>query len=148
MLYNQTDWITEQLEHVLEKGSAYRWQIARVQTGVRAEMTSALHEVVWTMMNLIPQQCEMKTIIEKSSSTGNSNEGVIRSLFTCYFENTPHMLNGGSRLLPFCRKPVFCEYIPSFYTRHLNHVRKIECFKFTIELFDIYSVYPFFCPLV
>ena len=31
MLYKQTDWITEQLDHVLEKESAYRWQIARVQ---------------------------------------------------------------------------------------------------------------------
>ena len=31
MLYEQTDWITEQMEHVLEKGSAYRRQIARVQ---------------------------------------------------------------------------------------------------------------------
>ena len=31
MLYNHTDWITEQLEHVLEKGSAYRWQIAKGQ---------------------------------------------------------------------------------------------------------------------
>ena len=31
MLYNQTDWITEQLGHVLEKGSAYQWQIARGQ---------------------------------------------------------------------------------------------------------------------
>ena len=31
MLYKQTDWITEQMEHVLEKGSAYRWQIARGQ---------------------------------------------------------------------------------------------------------------------
>ena len=28
MLYNKTDWITEQLEHVLEKGSAYPWQIS------------------------------------------------------------------------------------------------------------------------
>ena len=26
MLYNQTDWITEQLEHVLEKVSACPWQ--------------------------------------------------------------------------------------------------------------------------
>ena len=34
MLYNQTDWITEQLGHVLEKGSAYRWQIARGQQRV------------------------------------------------------------------------------------------------------------------
>ena len=31
MLYNQTNWITEQLEHVLEKGSLYQWQIARGQ---------------------------------------------------------------------------------------------------------------------
>ena len=31
MLYKQTDWIKEQLEHVLEKDSAYRWQIARWQ---------------------------------------------------------------------------------------------------------------------
>ena len=30
MLYKQTDWITEQMEHVSEKGSAYR-QIARGQ---------------------------------------------------------------------------------------------------------------------
>ena len=31
MFDKQTDWIMEQLEHVLEKGSAYRWQIARGQ---------------------------------------------------------------------------------------------------------------------
>ena len=31
MMYKQTNWITEHLEHVLEKGSAYRWQIARGQ---------------------------------------------------------------------------------------------------------------------
>ena len=31
MLYNQTVWITDQLEHVLENGSVYRWQIARGQ---------------------------------------------------------------------------------------------------------------------
>ena len=31
MLYNHTEWIREQLEHVLEKGSAYRWQIAKGQ---------------------------------------------------------------------------------------------------------------------
>ena len=31
MLYKQTDWITEQMEHDLEKGSVCRWQIARGQ---------------------------------------------------------------------------------------------------------------------
>ena len=31
MLYHHTDWITEQLEHILEKGSAYRWKIAKGQ---------------------------------------------------------------------------------------------------------------------
>ena len=31
MLYNRTDWITEQFEHVLEKSSAYKWQIAKGQ---------------------------------------------------------------------------------------------------------------------
>ena len=50
----------------------------------------------------------MKTIIEEPSSTGNLNKVVIHSLFTCYFVNTPQMLNGGSIPLPFCRKPVFC----------------------------------------
>ena len=72
-------------------------------------MTSALHEVIWKMMNLLPRQCEMKTIIEEPSSTGNLNKAVIHSLSTCYFVNTPLMLNGGSISLPFCRKPVFCE---------------------------------------
>ena len=76
---------------------------------VRMEMTSALHEVTRKMMNVIPRQCEMKTIIEEPSSTGNLNQVVIHSLSTCYFENTPLMLNGGSISLPFCRKPVFCE---------------------------------------
>ena len=32
------------------------------------------------MMNLIPRQCEMKTIIEEPSSTGNLNKVVIHSL--------------------------------------------------------------------
>ena len=51
----------------------------------------------------------MKTIIEEPSSTGNLNKVVIHSLFKCDFVNTPHMLNGGSIQLPFCRNPVFCE---------------------------------------
>ena len=61
------------------------------------------------MMNLIPRQCEMKTIIEEPSSTGNLNKMVIHSLSTCYFVNTPLMLYVGSISLPFCREPVFCE---------------------------------------
>ena len=44
----------------------------------------------------------MKTIIEEPSSTGNLNKVVIHSQLTCYFVNTPHMLNGGSVPLPFC----------------------------------------------
>ena len=31
MLYNQLDWIMEHLEHVLEKGSANRWESMREQ---------------------------------------------------------------------------------------------------------------------
>ena len=58
-------------------------------------------------MNVIPRQCEMKTIIEEPSSTGNLNKVVIHSLFTCYFVNTPYMLNGGSVPLPFCQNTVF-----------------------------------------
>ena len=69
----------------------------------------------------------MKTIIEEPFSTGNVNKVVIHSLFTCYFVNRHHMLNGGSILLPFCRNPVFCEYITSIYTTHSNYVRNIEC---------------------
>ena len=57
-------------------------------TGLETEMTWTLHEVVWKMRNLIPRQCEMKTIIEEPSSTGYLNK-VIHSLFTCYFVNTP-----------------------------------------------------------
>ena len=60
-------------------------------------------------MNLIPWQCEMKTIIEEPSSTGNLNKVVIRSLSMCYFVNTPLMLNGESISFPFCLKPIFCE---------------------------------------
>ena len=40
----------------------------------------------------------MKIIIEEPSPTGNLNKIVIHSLFTCYFVNTPRMLNGGSIL--------------------------------------------------
>ena len=61
------------------------------------------------MMNPIPRQYELKTIIEEPSFTGNLNKVVIHSLFTCYFVNTSHMLNIGSVLLSFSRKPVFCE---------------------------------------
>ena len=61
------------------------------------------------MMNLISRQCEIKTIIEEPSSTGNLNKVVIHSLSTCYFVNTPLMLNGGSISFPFCQKPVFYE---------------------------------------
>ena len=75
----------------------------------------------------------MKTIIEEPLSTGNLNKVVIHSLFTCYFVNTPHMLNGGSIPLPFCRNPVFCEYVTSFYTQDSNYVRILDCFKLTIE---------------
>ena len=85
------------------------------------------------MMNLIPRQCEMKTIIEEPSSTGNLNNVVIYSLSTCYIVNTPLVLYGGSIPLPFCRKPVFCEFITPLYTQDSNYVRKIECFKLTNE---------------
>ena len=51
----------------------------------------------------------MKTIIEEPSSTGNLNKVVTHSLSTCYFVNTPLVLNGGSISFPFCRKPVFYE---------------------------------------
>ena len=37
----------------------------------------------------------------------NLNGRVIHPLLTCYFENLPRMLNGGSVPLPFRRKPVF-----------------------------------------
>ena len=37
MLYSQTYWITEQLEHVLEKSSALRWQIAMGHIGIRGK---------------------------------------------------------------------------------------------------------------
>ena len=77
--------------------------------GFRTEMTSALHEVIWKMMNLIPRQCERKTIIGEPSSTGNLNKVVIHSLSTRYFVNTPLILNGGSISFPFCRKPIFCK---------------------------------------
>ena len=62
-------------------------------TGIRTEITSALHEVVHEMMNLIPRQCEMKTIIEEPSSTGNLNKLGFQSLFTCYFVYTPYMFS-------------------------------------------------------
>ena len=74
-------------------------------------MTLALHEVDWKMMNPIPRQCEMKTIFEEPSSTGNLNKVVIHSLSTYYFVNTPLMLNGGSISFPFCQKPVFLSEI-------------------------------------
>ena len=69
MLYNQTDWITEQLEHVLEKALHIENRLRGTISGGRTEMTSALQEVVWKMMNLIPRQCEMKNIFEEPSST-------------------------------------------------------------------------------
>ena len=53
------------------------------------------------MMNPIPRQYELKTIIEEPSSTENLSKVVIHSLFTCYFVNTPHLLNGGSILIVF-----------------------------------------------
>ena len=85
------------------------------------------------MMNLIPQQCEMKKLIEEPSSTGNLNKVVIHCLSTCYFVNTSLMLNDGSISFPFCRKRVFREYITPLYTQDSNYVRKIECFKSTHE---------------
>ena len=84
-------------------------------------------------MNLLPRQCEMKTIIEETSSTANLNKVVIHCLSTCYFVNTPLMLNGGSISFPFCRKPVFCEQITPLYTQDSNYIRQIECFKSTRE---------------
>ena len=113
----------EQLEHVFEKGfDRLRW----ANHGVRTEMTSAIHDIVCKMMNLMPRQCEMKTIIEEPSSTRNLNEVLIHSLFSCYFVNTPNMLNGGSIPLPSCRKPVFCESITSLYAQHSNYVTKFN----------------------
>ena len=87
--------------------------------GVRTEMTSALHEVVWKMMNLITRQCEMKTTIEEPSSTGNLNKVVFHTLFTCYFVNTPHILNGGSLPLPFCGNPYFVNKL-GLYTPNIR----------------------------
>ena len=49
----------------------------------------------------------MKTIIEEPSSTENLNKEVIHSLFTCYFVNIPHLLNGWSIPLPFVGNPYF-----------------------------------------
>ena len=49
------------------------------------------------------------SIIENPSSTGNLNNVVFHSLSTCYFVNTPHMLNDWSISLPFGRNSVFCE---------------------------------------
>ena len=108
-------------------------RLRRDNNWVRTEMTSALHEVIWKMINPLHRQCEMKTIIEEPSSTGNLNKVVIHSLSTCYFVNTPLMLNDGSISLQFCRKPVFCELITPLYPQDSNNVRKIECFKLTNE---------------
>ena len=65
MLYDEIDWITEQLEHFLEKTLHIDDRLRGGNNGVRTEMTWALQEVVWKMMNLIPRQCEMKIIIEE-----------------------------------------------------------------------------------
>ena len=102
-------------------------------TGLERKWRQLYNEVFWNIINLIPRQCEMKTIIEEMSSTGNLNKVVIHSLFICYFVNTPHVLNGESIPLPFCRKPVFCELITFLYTRHSKCVRQIECFNLPIE---------------
>ena len=64
-------WISEQLEHVLEKSSAIRWQMRLDNNGVRREMTSIFLEVAWKMKNLMPPQFEIKTILKEPSSTGS-----------------------------------------------------------------------------
>ena len=56
----------------------------------------------------MPPQFEIKNIFKEPFSTGK--KVVIHSLFTCYFVNTPNMLNGGSiSLFYFSQEPVFCE---------------------------------------
>ena len=62
----------------------------------------------------------MKTSIEEPSYTGNLNKVFIRFLFTCYFVNTPHMLNDGSILLPFYRNPVFFFKTLRLYTPNIR----------------------------
>ena len=71
-------------------------------------MTSGSREVVWKNYCILPLQCKIKTIHEKSSSTGNLNAGPFHSMLTCYFVNLPHIRNGGFIPLPCSRKPVFC----------------------------------------
>ena len=83
----------------IRKGLCISMTLRGDNNGVRTEMTSALLELVRKMMNVILRQYEMKNIIDELSSTGNLNKVVIHSLFTCYFVNTPLMLNGGS--IPF-----------------------------------------------
>ena len=79
-------------------------------TGLKRKWRQLYMKSFEKKMNFIPRQCEMKIIIEEPSPTGNLNKIVIHSLFTCYFVNTPRMLNGGSILYTiifFFRNPYF-----------------------------------------
>ena len=98
-------------EHVLEKGSEYRWEITweqqKGQNGNDVRFT-------WNLLKkycVLPLQCKITLLHEKPSSTGNLKEGATYSLLTCYFVNLPHISNGELMSLPFCRRSVFCEWI-------------------------------------
>ena len=109
MLYNQTDWITEQLEYVLEKGSAYRLQIAKGQQ--RGENGN---DVRFTWSHLKNDESNTSAIWNEDDywriffQRKFDQSTYSFSVHMLFCKHTP-MLNVGSILLPFCRKPIFRE---------------------------------------
>ena len=78
ILYNQTNLITEQFEHILEKG----FSISMKEQGVRMEMTSVFRKSVkMTVSYLGNVKFKKKSSIH--SSIGNFNERDMYSLYTC-----------------------------------------------------------------
>ena len=66
MLFNQTDRIKEQLEHVLEKDSAYRLRITR---GQKTGLERKWRQVYVKNYCILPLPIEIKTYHEEPSST-------------------------------------------------------------------------------
>ena len=110
LLYHQTDWITEQLEHVLEKKLWISIRDYRgTTTGVERKWRQVYVKSFEKKYYILPLQCEIQTIHEKNFFDG----GDMYCLLTCYFVNLPHMRNSGFISLYFCRKPVFRESMTS-----------------------------------
>ena len=114
MLYNQTDLITEQLEHVVEKGSAYRWQIVRGQQWVKNG-----NDVSFTWSHLKNDESNTLAMCHEDNYWRTFFHRKFKQISYSFsihmsFCKHPYMLNGGSIPLLFLSETRIFEYIYVF----------------------------------